>query len=76
MPSDPTTCPMCGARSTHVVWSLATLCRMVVNGVLIPLWMVAGYFGDMRNMHLAVDHECGSCGAHFIPGRRWFAKNG
>jgi hypothetical protein len=63
------TCPRCGARATHVAWGVATASKVVVNALLVPFLMLGGYFGDKRGFYFPVDHECGSCGARFVPER-------
>lgn len=65
MSGDPVPCPRCGARNTRILWSRASIWRAGVNAVLIPAWMLAGYFGDMKGAYLGLDHRCDRCGNRF-----------
>ena len=63
MTGDPVPCPDCGATDTRVAWSRASIWKAAVNAVLLPAWMISGYFGDMRGWYFRLDRRCDRCGA-------------
>jgi len=67
MTGDPVPCPGCGEPETRIAWSRGSIWKAAVNSVLIPAWMFAGYFGDMKGASLRLERRCDRCGTHFAP---------